>query len=95
MIARERAWAVAWVESCQHTAERSDVLARLDEGSEHIVYLAPDGKEAIKLTKPGVYGDSYYLVDGRVHQRCCTPGDYLILAMRAGMEATEYKYSRL
>ena len=82
MIARERAWAVAWVESCQHTVERSDTLARLDEGSEHIVYLAPGGKEVIKLTKPGIYGDSYYLVDGRVHQRCCTPGDYLIrLAM--------------
>ena len=82
MIARERAWIVEWVESCEHTAERSDKLARLDEGSEHIVYLAPEGTVVIKLTKPGIYGDSYHLVDGRVHQRCCTPGDYLIrLAM--------------
>lgn len=62
MIAREREWVVEWVESCEHTAERSDPLARLDEGSEHIVYLAPGGKEVVKLTKPGVYGDSYYLV---------------------------------
>ena len=82
IIARERAWLVDWVESCGHTTERSDTLARLDEGSEHIVYLAPEGRVVVKLTKPGVYGDSYYLVDGRVHQRCCTPGDYLIrLAM--------------
>ena len=82
MIARERAWVAEWVESCEHTAERSDTLARLDEGSEHIVYLAPGGKEVVKLTRPGVYGDSYYLVEGRVHQRCCTPGDYLVrLAM--------------
>lgn len=78
MIARERAWAVEWVESCEHTAERSEALARLDEGSEHIVYLAPGGEIVVKLTKPGLYGDSYYVVDGRVHQRCCTPGDYLI-----------------
>jgi len=82
MIARERACAVEWVESCQHTDERSDALAKLDEGSEHIVYLAPGGKDVIKLTKTGVYGDSYHLVDDRVHQRCCTPCDYLIrLAM--------------
>lgn len=82
MIARERAWAVEWVESCGHTAERSETLVRLDEGSEHVVYLAQGGKVVVKLTKPGLYGDSYYLVDGRVHQRCCTPGDYLIrLAM--------------
>lgn len=78
MIARERAWVVEWAESCEHTAERSEGLARLDEGSEHIVYLAPSGKAVVKLTKPGLYGDAYYLVDGRVHQRCCTPGDYMI-----------------
>ena len=31
MIARERAWIVEWVESCEHTSERSDMLRRLDE----------------------------------------------------------------
>lgn len=82
LIKRESAWAVEWTESCEHTAETSMTLSRLDEGSEHIVYLAPGGQKVIKLTKLGIYGDSYYLVDGRVHQRCCTPGDYLIrLAM--------------
>ena len=78
MIARERAWVVDWVESCEHMAERSDTLARLDEGSEHIVYLATSGEVVVKLTKLGLYGDSYYLVDDRVHQRCCTPCDYMI-----------------
>ena len=95
MIARERAWAVAWVESCEHTAEHSDALARLDEGSEHIVYLAPGGKEVIKLTKPGVYGDSYYLVDGRVHQRCCTPGDYLIGLAMLQLKSYDIQLARL
>jgi hypothetical protein len=38
MIARERVWLVDWVESCPHTAEKMEVLNRLDEGSEHIVY---------------------------------------------------------
>ena len=51
MIARERAWIVEWVEHCEHTRVHSDPLARLDEGSEHIVYLAPGGKEVVKLTK--------------------------------------------
>lgn len=82
LIKRERMWVVDWVESCEHTGERVETLVRLDEGSEHIVYLQPGGKAVVKLTKPGLYGDAYYLVDGRVHQRCCTPGDYLIrLAM--------------
>src|SRR5437868_1556387 len=44
MTARERAWLVEWAESCEHTTESSVMLARLDEGSEHTVYLAPDAK---------------------------------------------------
>ena len=59
LIRRERAWVVEWVESCEHTAERAETLTRLDEGSEHIVYLPPGGKTVVKLTKPGLYGDSY------------------------------------
>lgn len=77
MTARESAWLVEWVGSCPHTDEYSVTMVKLDEGSEHIVYLAPDGREVIKLTKPGIYGDTYHLADGRVCQRCCTPGDYL------------------
>jgi hypothetical protein len=38
----------------------------------------PGKKEVLKLTKPGIYGDSYYLENGLVCQRCCTPADYLI-----------------
>lgn len=82
MIARERAWMLEWVEGCSHMAERAEPFAILDEGSEHLVYLSAAGSVVLKVTKPGIYGDSYYLADGRVHQRCCTPGDYLI---RLGM----------
>lgn len=78
MIARERAWLVDWVECCPHTVEKEEVLSKLDEGSEHIVYLGADGEHVLKLTKAGVYGDYYFLQEGRVHQRCCTPGDYLL-----------------
>jgi hypothetical protein len=78
ITAQERAWLVDWVEACPHTTEQEMELVKLDEGSEHIVYLAPGGREVIKLTRPGIYGDTYHLVDGRVHQRNCTPGDYLI-----------------
>lgn len=66
------------MESCPHTQWHSGALHRLDEGSEHIVYLAPGGQEVVKLTKPGIYGDIYYLEGTRVCQRCATPGDYLI-----------------
>jgi hypothetical protein len=78
MTARERAWLVEWVESCPHSTDSTDHLDRLDEGSEHLVYLAPGGEYVLKLTKPGIYGDMYFLSDGLVHRRCTTPGDYLL-----------------
>jgi hypothetical protein len=78
MMARERQWLSEWVELCTHTTEHESLLWRLDEGSEHIVYLAPDHEDVLKLTKPGLYGDEYYMQDGRVHQRRATPGNYLL-----------------
>ncbi len=53
-------------------------LSKLDEGSEHIVYLAPSGSEVLKLTRPGTYGDHYFLRNDRVHQQCSTPGEYFL-----------------
>ena len=78
ITARERPWLIAWVESCPHTQVRAEEVDRLDEGSEHIVYLVPERKAVLKLTKPGIYGDKYFLKDGLVHQICCTPGEYLL-----------------
>lgn len=69
---------MAWVDTCPHSIEEAHVLTRLDEGSEHSVFLVAGGSHVIKTTKVGIYGDSYYLIGGRVYQRCCTPGDYLI-----------------
>jgi len=78
MTAREREWLLEWVGLCSHTTEHESVLPKLDEGSEHIVYLAPDDEHVLKVTKLGLYGDEYYLHDGRVHQRRATPGNYLL-----------------
>jgi hypothetical protein len=52
-------------------------LGRLDEGSEHIVFLDPANALVIKCTRPGIFGDAYYLADGRVNQRNCSPREYL------------------
>lgn len=81
--ALERVWLREWCESCSHQPAFSALLPKLDEGSEHLVYFVdgpPHGLEdhVIKVTKPGLFGDSYYLEDGRIHQRRCTPGDYLV-----------------
>ena len=78
MTARERAWLPKWAASCPHGGEFSPELAKISEGSEHLVYLSESGETVLKLTKPGIFGDSYFLVDGRVNQRCCTPGDYIV-----------------
>jgi hypothetical protein len=80
--ARERVWLVEWAELCPHTSWDSYKLPKLDEGSEHIVYLVTEKKAVLKVTKPGVYGDLYYLEDGRVYERRNTPAEYLLrLAM--------------
>jgi hypothetical protein len=68
LTARERPWLIEWVESCLHTKWEYTSLPNLDEGSEHIVYLAPGGNDVFKLTKPDLYGDTYFLSEGRVHQ---------------------------
>lgn len=80
---RERSWMIEWARSCPHTASVSATLARYDEGSEHTVFLAPDGVDVIKRTLPGTFGDLYFVnAEGRVCQRCCTPAGYLVrLAM--------------
>ena len=78
LAARERAWLPTWAACCPHSTEFSLKLAKLGEGSEHFVYLTESGENVLKLTKPGIFGDSCFLKDGRVNQRCCTPGDYLL-----------------
>ena len=68
---------IEWVESCPHTAWSDLVLPRLDEGSEHIVLFDGETSEVVKITRPGLYGDYYEIVDGLVVQFGSTPAEYL------------------
>ena len=87
---RERLWLPEWAASCPHGGEVTKELAKLSEGSEHLVYFSEDGETVLKLTLPGIFGDSYFVADGRVNQRCCTPGDYLV---RMGLLALVFDFA--
>jgi hypothetical protein len=53
-------------------------LPKFAEGSEHAVYLETS-TSVLKLTRPGTYGESYYLAEnGMVFQQSCWPLEYLI-----------------
>jgi hypothetical protein len=69
---------LGWISSCEHTEWREFHGPKIDEGSEHLVFLESATGLVWKLTRPGVYGDSYYLVNGLVNQRNCSPLEYLI-----------------
>jgi hypothetical protein len=68
---------VNWLEGCPHTSWRFDRFSKLAEGSEHLVYFDPERTLVWKLTRPGVFGDSYYLVNDLVHQKNDSPREYL------------------
>jgi hypothetical protein len=69
-----------WVSKCTHTPDAVVTLPKLDEGSEHRVFLdeADYRAKVIKLTRSGIYGEFYYLVDGLVNQKNCSPYEYLL-----------------
>lgn len=73
-----------WVERCSHEPWKSTTLRKLDEGSEHSVYLNDTGSHVLKLTFPGRFGEFYYLDGGRVNERRCTPLEYLIRVRLVG-----------
>jgi hypothetical protein len=68
---------VDWTETCPHSSWTSESFPKLAEGSEHIVFFDGDGARVWKLTRPGVFGDSYYLVNNLVHRRNNSPQEYL------------------
>lgn len=68
----------SWVDNCDHQPAISMNLPRLAEGSEHIVFLSSSDAQVFKVTRPQIYGDSYYLVRGVVNQRNCSPVEYLL-----------------
>jgi len=53
-------------------------LPRLDEGSEHLVLFDAGTSEVVKITRPGIYGDYYEIIDGRITQFDSTPAEYLL-----------------
>ncbi len=77
VAASQKAALLDWVAKCPHTQEHTVALPKLDEGSEHIVYVdAPVGR-VMKVTRPMTFGESYYLENSVVCQRNCSPMDYL------------------
>lgn len=79
-VAEEIGWLLEWVNSCPHHSDVSVVLSKLTEGSEHLVYLDQTKGDVVKLTRPRIFGESYFLVDGIVNQKNCTPFEYLVVA---------------
>ena len=62
---------------CPHASEREEVHPFLAEGSEHVVFLDTETDDVIKTTKPGLYGEHYYVEANRVYQTRSTPLEYL------------------
>lgn len=69
---------LAWVGRCEHHPEYWITVPKLAEGSEHEVFINGPQGCVYKVTRPGIFGESYYLVDGRVNQRNCSPLEYLV-----------------
>jgi hypothetical protein len=52
-------------------------LPQIAEGSEHRVFLDVANARVFKATRPGLFGESYYIQDNEVFQRNCRPLEYL------------------
>lgn len=66
-----------WILSCPHTEEESFPHSYIAAGSEHLVFVEEPSAAVWKLTRTNVFGELYYLEDGRVSQRNCSPVEYL------------------
>jgi hypothetical protein len=42
------------------------------------VFFDVTSSEVVKVTRPGIYGESYYLVNNIVNQKNCSPLEYLL-----------------
>ncbi len=81
-----------WAFDCNHTETVEENLPFLEEGSEHLVYLDSAHGDVLKITRVGIFGTFYELIDGRIHEFKSTPADYLIrlrlLQMQFGFSQT-------
>ncbi len=53
-------------------------LTQLAEGSEHLVFFDEAAGEVVKITREGLYGDYYEIIENRIKQFACTPAEYLL-----------------
>jgi hypothetical protein len=80
LIRFERDQLLSWCAKCPHGGgPKTDLVFRIDQGSEHIVYKDTVGAvtEVVKVTHLGLYGEHYAVEGGRIWQFACTPGEYL------------------
>jgi hypothetical protein len=66
-----------WIEFCTHNHEFKYDFPLIAEGSEHRVYLDAENARVVKATRPGLFGEWYYIRDDKVHQSNCRPLEYL------------------
>jgi hypothetical protein len=52
-------------------------IPQVAEGSEHRVYADTANSLVFKATKPGLYGENYFIESGRIAQTNCSPFEYL------------------
>jgi len=70
---------IQWIDSCGHAVESEISFPKLDEGSEHLVFLDAANATVVKATRPNIFGESYYLdAAGKINQKNCSPLEYLI-----------------
>ncbi|MDX2226422.1 MAG: hypothetical protein SFY92_04900 [Verrucomicrobiae bacterium] len=67
-----------WVKSCPHVGPKVLHLPKISEGSEHLVFLDETNSMVLKKTREGLFGESYFMRGQKVHQKPCTPIEYLI-----------------
>jgi hypothetical protein len=71
-------WLKDWVRTCPHSAPKDVTLPKITEGSEHAVFFCEQESSVYKLTLPGIFGDTYRLQNGVVHQDKSDPLLYLV-----------------
>jgi hypothetical protein len=66
------------VESCPHGDKVVVMhLPQIAEGSEHRVYLHAGSARVFKATRPGLFGESYFIQNEKIFQKNCRPLEYL------------------
>jgi hypothetical protein len=60
-----------WASRCPHGRQSDIWLPKIAEGSDHAVFFEQEEAVVFKATRPGTFGETYYIENGRIHQRNC------------------------